>query len=220
MPAPSFSIRAPGRRALAVAAAVALLLGGGLAALLLKSDGGIARKPELPTPQLAFVTKVEPVSGAKSAAPQPAVTAEAQALTALFTGWYQRAFVDPKMWNDPTFAAVAQNFTAEARGSFARDVASLTIGPEAITELRRVEPSQATLTLTIYFDAAGAARYAVASVRFAAVGTLKGKGPPLDIAQTGTYYLSKIEGFWRVFSYTAHQDQAQPTPSPSAAPSP
>lgn len=191
---------------------------GVIAGLILTRGGEIAKKQEPPTPTLALVATVDPVSGSSKAAPAGPAKTESDAIVAIFNNWYQEAFVDPKKWGEDTFEGFAGTFTDDAKASFRRDLASLTIA-EARTELKRVEEPTGTIRVTLYFDAAGKPQYAVAAVTFKAVGTLKRKGAiPLEISQRGSFFLRKVGGDWKVFSFTAHQDQVQPSPSPTASP--
>lgn len=204
------------RRRRAFVGALALVTVGIIAGLLLSRGGSLVRK-DPPTPQLAFAASVEQVAGGSKAAPQDKVKAESDAIVKIFTDWYQEAFVDPKRWGDGKFEGLADHFAAEAKQAFTRDIASLTIA-EARTELRRVDTPQGTVKVTLYFHD-GNPQYAVADVSFRAVGQLKRSGAvPLRISQRGAYFLRKVGGDWKIFSFRAHQDQVQPSPTPTASP--
>jgi hypothetical protein len=205
------------RRRRAFVIALAIVTVGVLAGIVLTRGGGIAGKKDLPTPQLVFASSVEPVSGGSKTAPQGKVKDESGAIVTLFTEWYQEAFVDPKKWGDGTFADLAGHFTADAKAAFNRDKAALTIA-EARTELKRVDSPLGSVKVTVYFHD-GNPQYAVADVTFKAVGTMKRKGvPPLQISQRGSYFLRKVDGGWKIFSFKAHEEQVQPSPTPTASP--
>lgn len=197
-----------------------LLLGGlvlaGVVAALLLRPGGPSVKKEPPTPTLNFVATVRGVFGGK-APPTEARKTESDALIKLFNGYYQTAFVDPKKWGDGTFPQVKELFAKDAQVSFTRDIASLTIG-EARTELKRVDLQPSDLSLTVYFDEKSKPRYAVAATTFRAVGTLKQAGPSLTINQSGTFYLQKVDGDWRIVAYDSAENQETPTPTPTPTP--
>lgn len=190
---------------------------GVLAGILLTRGGGIVGKKDPPIPNLSFASSLESVAGGTKAASQDKAKDESAVIVKLFTDWYQEAFVDPGKWGDGAFTDLADRFTDDAKASFARDKGALTIA-EARTELKRVDSPQGSVKVTIYFQD-GAPQYAVADVSFKAVGTMKRKGAaPLQITQRGSYFLRKVGGDWKVFSYKAHQDQVQPSPSPTASP--
>jgi hypothetical protein len=219
MPQSTFSVRprARGLRVLKFASALALVLA--VAALLVRLIGGEETKAE-PIGRVAFLSKLDVVSQRSAEPSQQAAAAEQQAIVTLITDWYQRAFVDPRLWGDGTFPEVAALFQGAAAAAFRRDIDSLTIG-DARTELTRVRPRGARVTITLYFDD-DRAPFAIASVVFNATGVLKQEAkdeeaPTLDIRQKATLYLSKTAQGWRVFAYDA--DQNQDTIEPEATPS-
>jgi hypothetical protein len=219
MPQSTFTVRprARGLRLLKTASALAFMLA--VAALLVRLVGGEEIKEE-PIARVAFLSKLDVVSQRSAAPSQQAAAAEQQAIVTLITDWYQRAFVDPRLWGDGTFPEVAGLFQGAAAAAFRRDIDSLTIG-DARTEVTRVRPRGARVTITLYF-ADARAPFAVASVVFNATGVLKEDvkdegAPTLDIRQKATLYLSKTAEGWRVFAYDA--DQSQKTVVPEATPS-
>lgn len=174
---------------------------------------------EPPTPQVDFVAEVVSRSDAGKP-PADAASAEAEEIRLLLNDWYQRAFVDPKLYGDGTFPEVAARFARDARASFARDIASLTIG-DARTEVLRVEPEkdQAQARITIFFEKARTPRFAVAAVVFRARASLREPGSfPLRIAQTATLHLQNTAKGWVVVYYSAKQSQESVVPSPTPTP--
>lgn len=214
---PSFSNRRPNYRRRRTFAVLGLLGVAVIVVVLLTRGGGPLGKKEPPIPTLQFVATAKHVP--QSAAPAGGVQqAEADALTTMFNDYYQTAFVDPGKWGDGTFGDLAGLFTDDAKASFTKDIASLTIG-EARTELKRVDLNKSLLGLTIYYDGKSKPTLAVAAVLFDARGTLKRTGPPLMIHQTASYYLQKMGDAWKITAYDANETQETPTPSPTASPS-
>jgi hypothetical protein len=201
------------RRRRTVSILVLLLAGVVVVALLSRGGGGKPGSKENPVPTLAFVSKVKSVAQNKS--PDAATTkANGDAVVKMITGYYQEAFVDPRRWGDGQFADLRELFAKEAQASFTQNVAALTIG-EARTELKRVDPTGATLTVTVYYDAKNRATLAVAAAAFNAKGTLKASGPEVTIQQKATFYMQKQGASWIITDFDAEQHQDTPTPSPS-----
>lgn len=185
-------------------------------ALVGKCAGG--DKPPEEIARVAFVATARAESDGKSPG-AATVKAESDAIVAMLNDWYQRAFVDPRLFGDGTFTSVASHFTAEARASFTKDIKSLTIG-DAREEVERVRPQVATADVTVFFEAGATPRFAVAAVTFKAKGTMKNDDAyPIQIAQQATLHLQKSGGTWLVTYYTAGQtqDSIVPAPSPSVS---
>lgn len=162
--------------------------------------------------QVRFADDVRVVDAAGG---EPAGSAQTgREIVDLVTDWYQRAFVDPAGWRDPSFPDVVALFTGDARDRVRDQIESVTIGALR-TEVRSVVPDLADVDVTLYYDDGGTPAYAVADVTFQATAALKSKRQPLTISQTGTYFLRRVESDWRVFSFQARNDQAQ-SPEPGA----
>jgi ABC-type transporter Mla subunit MlaD len=184
----------------------------GVIVIALLSRGGEENK-ENPTPTLAFVSKTSVQNQGKG--PDAGTRkAESEAIVKMFNDFYQEAFVDPKKWGDGKFEDLRDLFAESARASFTKDLASLTIGTGRL-DFKRVDPTAATLNVTIYFDTSTKPRFAVAAANFNARGTLKGTGPAVVIKQKATFYLQKTGDSWTITAYDADQSQESQTPSPS-----
>ena len=210
---PSFSVRPRPNYRRRRTVALFVLLGVAVIVVALLSRGGGIGDGEAPIPTLEFVTKVGHVSQSK-AADEGTKNAQAESIEKMLTDYYQEAFVDPEKWGDGTFENLKQLFADDVQASFTKDLAALTIG-EGRNDLKRVDPSGATLAVTIYYDGKAQPVLAVAAATFDAAGTLKQSGPPVTIKQKATFYLQKSGDAWRITSYDADQSQVTPTPSPS-----
>jgi hypothetical protein len=192
-----------------------------LAALIANLVGN-KKKGGLSEPGVAQVSFHATIKGENDAPTKPSTGAtrtEADKIVTMLNEWYQRSFVDPKLYGDGTFPEITQNFTADAKAAFAKDVATLTIG-DARQEVDRVEPSTETALVTVFFDKR-APKFAVAKVHFVATATLKQSGSyPLKIDQTVTFNFQSSPKGWVVTYYTANQTQKSvvpASPSPSAS---
>ena len=181
-----------------------------------KLAGGGGKK-ETPTQKVAFVS----TTTGESDAGQPDATkvkAESGRIVTMLNDWYDRAFVDPKLYGDGSFKDVRAHFSSDAHAQFAKDLNSLTIG-EAREDVSRVSIDSSTVDVTVFFQNGKTPRFAVAAVTFAATATLKEKKAlPLLITQKATYHLIKrSNGDWIVSYYTVHEAQDSVRPSPSAS---
>jgi hypothetical protein len=191
-----------------------------LAALIANLAGGGKKKTNTPPPgvaQVKFVASLKGASDAKTPS-RSAINAQGNEILSMLNDWYEQAFVDTGRFGDGTFADIAKNFSDSAKAQFTKDLATMTIG-DARTEVKRVDPSTQTATITVYFSK-GSPTYAIASVHFVASATMKKSGAyPLKIDQTVTYDFQKTGQGWVVSYYTAKQSQNSIVPSPSASPS-
>ena len=189
-----------------------------LAAVIANLVGGGKKKTNTPPPgvaQVSFTASLKGATNAKSPPPKNAVNAEGRTIVSMLTDWYEEAFVDTSRFGDGTFGDIAKNFTEPAKSQFTKNLDTLTIGP-ARTEVKRVDPSTQTVTVTVYFNN-GKPTYAIAQVHFTASATMKKSGSfPLKIDQSVTYDFQKQGSGWVVSYYAAKQTQNSVIPSPSA----
>ncbi|HJT36905.1 MAG TPA: hypothetical protein VJ818_00640 [Actinomycetota bacterium] len=189
-----------------------------VAALIANLAGSKKKSTTLP-PGVAQVKFVASVKGASDAKPSPsngAIGSEASKIVTMLNDWYEESFVDTARFGDGTFPDIAKNFTDPARAQFAKDLSTLTIG-DARNEVKRVDPTMQTVTVTVYF-AAGKATYAIAAVHFVASATMKNaRAYPLKIDQSVTYDFTKTGQGWVVSYYSAKQAQNSVVPTPSAS---
>jgi hypothetical protein len=198
-----------------------ILIGFGIViviALIVGNLGGGKQTPEPPTAQVSFDTSVQTQHEGKNVAPG-AADAERSAITTVLNDWFQTAFVDTKKFGDANFPSVQAHFAKEARASFTKDLATLTIG-DARDEVKRVAPDVARARIALYF-ANQTPTFALVRVTFSATATMKDKtAPPLRIVFTGDLTLEKQNGTWVVTYYKANQTQNSVQPSPSGSTSP
>ncbi len=190
-----------------------------LAALIANLAGGGKKKTSTPPPgiaQVKFVASIKGATDAKSPLPKSLVNPEAGKILTMLDDWYQQAFVDTRRFGDGSFPDISKSFNEEAKVQFAKDLATLTIG-DARTDVKRVDPSTQTATITVYFTN-GKPTYAIAAVHFVASATMKKSGSyPLKIDQSVTYDFQKTGQGWVVSYYSAKQSQNSIVPSPSAS---
>jgi hypothetical protein len=191
-----------------------------LAALIANLVGGKKSKGGLSEPgvqQVAFIASVKGETDASSKPSKASTQAQASQVVKLLNEWYQRSFVDPKLYGDGTFPEITKSFTPDAKAAFLRDATSLTIG-EARTQVKSVALVQQTAKVTIFFDKT-TPKFAIAAIHFTAIATLKDSNAyPLKIAQDVTYNFQKAGQGWVVTYYKSQEKQksAVPSPSPSA----
>lgn len=210
----SFSVRRPNyrrRRTFTVLGLFAVVV---LAVVLLTRGGG-GGAGDRPIPTLKFVAKTKHVFQGKAAGAN-VQQAEVDAITTMFSDYYQEAFVDPRKWGDGTFEDLADLFSDDAKASFRRDLAAMTIGA-ARTELARVDLGPNFFGVTVYYDSKQKPTFAVTTVQFQGRGTLKRTGPPVTIVQAATYYLQKVDSDWKITAYDTNETQTTPTPTPTAS---
>jgi type IV secretory pathway VirB10-like protein len=193
-----------------------------IAALIANALGGGKNGPKAgqqPVATVAFDKTVKVDTDSPKTPRQSQANAEADAIVRMLNDWYQRGFVDPKLYGDGTFPQIASHFTKDAQASFAKDVSSLTIG-DARTLVDRVDPTNEKTTITIYFNGGSTPTFAVAAIRFAATAIQKDLAQPrIDIVQSATLHLVKDGGKWLVDYYSAKSSEQPVVPSPSASPS-
>lgn len=219
MTPPNISFRQKSRRRYIVPTLV-ILAAVGTGLYFIGSRGGPAgkKKVEDKTPQVSFTVAGFKVASEGKAVADAAALPDRTALVQLFTDYYQTAFVDPKKWSDPQFSSLLPTFSTDAQKTFAKDLGSLTIG-EGRIDFARVQPGQALIRISLYYDTAGKPQFAVAAIHFAARATTKAK-LPVDVVQDATYHLQRGGSGWQIFSYQAKatQDTPSPSPSPTATP--
>jgi hypothetical protein len=127
------------------------------------------------------------------------------------------AFVDQGSWGD--YADVFALFDARAAARAEADTDVLTLGPAAGDEFEDVNPTSATLRISVLTDGKDAPVSAVARVEFLAE-AMRTDGGTSEISSTGSFYLHPVNGTWRIFAYDVNRnDTATAAPSPTGSPS-
>ncbi len=219
--------RRPSRPAVVGASvAVAVALAGG-ALLLLRSGGGplgrlLPQAPEDQVPAFAFsLGKVTPIP-ATAADPRDLrdeAKAAARAAALVLNRLYVEAFLDPASWRAGAYDKVWEAFEAGAADAAREDVEVLTLGTTLGASLDRVEPEGGRVTAKVLLDGEGRPVTVVAIVTFRAV-AVAGDGGETLLVSRGQYFLRRLDGDWRVFSYEVERSdrQREPVVAPSQTP--
>jgi hypothetical protein len=130
---------------------------------------------------------------------------------------YLRAFVDSESWGDYGDAYALFEDRAAARAE--ADAEILTLGPDAGEVYDALTPTTKTLSIAVLTDLKDAPASAIAEVRFLADAERK-DGTSTQISSSGTFFLRRVEGVWKVFAYRVDRDdQTAEAPSPTGSPS-
>jgi hypothetical protein len=130
---------------------------------------------------------------------------------------YLRAFVDTDQWGDYEGAFAMFDDSAGQRAQ--ADAAVLTLGRDANDVYDAIGPASGDLQLSILMDGKDRPVTAIAQVDFVADAE-RSDGGTTEIQSTGSFFLRKIDGEWRVFAYRVDRgDQASGAPSASGSPS-
>lgn len=116
----------------------------------------------------------------------------------LLNDLYDAGFVTKPRWEKGTFTAIFQHFAEAAAEQAQKDLAELTLGPEA-ERLRSVKPGEGILKISFLMNKQEPVA-AVAEADFQAEGKLVGGGN-LAITHQGRFFLRVIEGAWRIVGY-------------------
>jgi hypothetical protein len=128
-----------------------------------------------------------------------------------------RAFVDQGSWGDYADAFALFDDRAAARAEADTDV--LTLGSAAGDEFEVVNPTSATVRISVLANGKDAPVTAVAKVEFLA-DAMRTDGGTTEISSTGSFYLRPVDGTWRIFAYdVSRDDTAAAAPSPTGSPS-
>ena len=130
---------------------------------------------------------------------------------------YFRAFVDTGSWGD--YAPAYELFDGPAAARAERDGEILTLGQDASELYEVLEPTTGTLSVAVLTDAEDAPSTAIAEVTFRADAQKK-DGTSTEISSTGSFFLRRVGGEWRIFAYRVdREDEASAGSSPTGSPS-
>jgi hypothetical protein len=138
-------------------------------------------------------------------------------IDALFSG----AYLDPNNWKDGSYDSALDQFEDVARPTAERELATLTLGPDAGQTYASVSPGKSKVWFRVLFDGSGNPSEAVAQVRFHALGKQK-DGTYMDVTAHGEFFLRGDE--WKIYAFTIGRSDHETTPpagpSPGASSSP
>ena len=130
---------------------------------------------------------------------------------------FLRAFVDTDQWGDYE-GAFAMFDDAAARRAQA-DAAVLTLGLDANDVFDAMDAASGQLQISVLMDGKDRPASAIAQVDFVADAE-RSDGGSTEIRSTGSFFLRKVHGEWRVFAYRVNRDDASTgAQSPSGSPS-
>ena len=195
---------------LAIVAGV-VLLGGGDVPLLNPGPTG----PGEFAFQLGNVVPT-PLSDTPGASLQGAARQTGEDVKATMDELYLRAFVDTDQWGDYEGAFAMFDDDAAARAQ--ADAAVLTLGLDANDVYDAMDSASGQLQISVLMDQKDRPATAIADVEFVADAERK-DGSTTEIQSTGSFFLRKVGGEWRVFAYRVDRDD-ETTGAPSASGSP
>jgi len=173
-----------------------------------------------PVPDFSFsVTKTQAVptkSGMTSKELANKAKGATKAAATVLDAFYTDAFLDPNVWGKAPTAF--DNFTADAQTTAVKKLSILTAGPNAADELTDLQPAPSKLSTQVLFDDKGAAYQIMATVLFRADATLKAGGHA-TLVSTGQYFLTQVNGSWKVVAFEVKRADSTATVTPSTGPS-
>lgn len=198
-----------------VAVGIILLISSG------KNPINIITGGDKPVPDFSFsIIKTQAVPTKSGVTPKKLANkakAATKSAAIVLDAFYTDAFLDPNVWGkDPT---AFDDFTADAKAAAAKKLIILTAGPNAADELTDLQPAPSKLTTKVLFDDKGVAYQIMATVLFKADATLKAGGHA-TLVSTGQYFLTQIDGSWKVVAFEVKRADSTATVAPSTGPSP
>jgi hypothetical protein len=234
---PSPPSRGPRRSRLIVAVCVglAVLLVGGIVALL--SFGGEGTSVTEPNPSAGPATtpagspspgpparpplffRIDKVVPVRTDKPNRQAAQDAAIeIAGRLSAFYDTAFLDPDVWDQRLPVTAWVMFDRSVVGKAKDDASSLTL--QGSTEgLASLDAGETSLTITVLLDPAGRPDSAFADVDFAASGSLT-DGQAIGVTNTATYLFELVDGEWMVVGYPdAKTTLSSSSAAPSAEPS-
>jgi hypothetical protein len=213
--------KAVARRRIAVAVVVVavVLVGGSL--LFRGGDGGIIGDliSHGPEPEYAFAhVRVTPASttDTKAGELKDEVAQPAEDVRSVLDHYYTAAFVDDGQWGD---YGEAWDLFDDAAGEKAQgEVDVLTLGSSANDVYDSITPDEGSLEITVLTNRQDRPHAAVAKVTFSALLEHQ-DGTYTTVTSTGSFFLRRIDGEWRIFAYEANRKEEAAEAPASASPS-
>jgi hypothetical protein len=169
-----------------------------------------------------FAFRLSGVRAAPTSATPPAdlqgrASEAGDAVKATMDELYLRAFVDTESWGD--YEAAFAMFDEAAAERAQADAAVLTLGPDAQQVYESMGPARGQLRIVVLTDRRDTPVSAVAKVSFTADAE-RTNGATTEIKSSGSFFLRKVDGEWRIFAYRVDRDdETAAAPSPTGSPS-
>jgi hypothetical protein len=133
---------------------------------------------------------------------------------------FTEAYLNPNNWKHDDYGSALDEFDDAARPTAERELATVTLGPDAGSTYTSVAPGKSKVWFRVLFDPSGNPSQVVAKVRFHALGK-RTDGTYTDITAHGEFFMRGSD--WTIYSFTigrADHETAPPAgPSPGASPS-
>jgi hypothetical protein len=211
-----------------IAGVVALIVVLGVGAVVLAGGDGGGIIPGVgddtpPAPTLAFTVskpKVETTAQINPEATVNAAKAKAAAAPAAaqvadqMHDLYVAAFLEPANWTEADYGSVSEFFAKSAQPAATKQAKVLTAG-EGVIDLDAIVPLKSTLKLEVLLDPIGTPASVTGTVNFQAKGT--GGGSVYLFKSKGQYVFRKIDGEWKVVSFSVRRADTEKSASSSAA---
>jgi hypothetical protein len=210
-----------------IAGVVALVVVLGIGAVVLASGNGGGIIPggddTPPAPEFAFqVSKpkvettapIDPEATVNMTAAKAAAKPAADQVAEQLNGLYLAAFLDPANWTQGSYEPVADYFAKTAQPAAATQAKVLTAGL-GVADLDSILPLKSTAKLTVLLDPSGNPVAVAGTVNFQAKGT--GGGTVYVFKSKGQYVFRKIDGAWKVASFSVRRADTEKAPASSTS---
>lgn len=176
-----------------------------------------------PAPKFAFrVTKptvvttaqINPEATVNEARAKAAAKPAADQVAATLHDLYVAAFLEPANWTEANYESLDAFFAGPARAAATEQAKVLTAG-DGVTGLDSILPLGSTLKMRVLLDPSGKPASVAGVVNFQAKGT--GGGSVYLFQSKGQYLFRKVEGEWKVVSFSVRRADTERAPVSSSA---
>jgi len=206
---------------------VALVLVVGIGAVVLAGGGdgiipGVGNDAP-PAPSFAFkvskptvetTAQIDPEATVNETQAKAAAKAAADQVATQLHDLYVAAFLEPANWTEPNYESVNGFFAKPAQPSVTKQAKVLTAG-EGVTDLDSIVPLKSTLKLKVLLDPTGKPASVAGTVNFQAKGS--GGGSVYIFKSKGQYLFRKLDGEWKVVSFSVRRADTEKAAASSAA---
>jgi hypothetical protein len=217
----------PRRTPLLIAGVVALVVVLGIGAAVLAGGGdgiipGVGDDaPPAPTfafkvskPTVETTAQIDPEATVNEARAKAAAAPAADQVATQLHDLYVAAFLEPANWTEANYESVNGFFVKPAQPSVTKQAKVLTAG-DGVTDLDSIVPLESTLRLEVLLDPTGKPASVAGIVNFQAKGT--GGGSVYIFKSKGQYLFRKLDGEWKVVSFSVRRADTEKVPASSPA---